>query len=247
MKYRVLQLIILAGLLLIAGTVLAEDVSFTQLDQGQGWVSYSIIKQAEASPIAVAVKADLSGLSCPESIETAMSTVASIHCEGGKLAILLGTEDLLGEISEITGSENCLCVVTFTFGQGSWSVANAEVELVEFGAGGGFTVVQQGRQEPERVLANLPRSLSLNPNPGNPTIGISYTGKADNPVSIKIYDVGGRLVRNYRDLKTSVDGRLSLEWDGKSDRNAEMSTGVYFIRVDDGKADILSSKAILLK
>jgi hypothetical protein len=68
------------------------------------------------------------------------------------------------------------------------------------------------------------------PNPFNPTTTISYGLKETGRVSLRIYDVAGRLV------KTLVDGvRLAgdheVTWDGRSDRGSEVATGVYFVQL----------------
>jgi len=80
-------------------------------------------------------------------------------------------------------------------------------------------------------LSELPASLSLKvyPNPFNSTITISsYVPRsAGGDIELKIYDVGGRLVKR---LFTWDDGwgHKKISWDGRSSDNKQLSSGIYF-------------------
>ena len=70
------------------------------------------------------------------------------------------------------------------------------------------------------------------PNPFNPETWIPYTLADDAAVSVRIYDVEGKLVRNL-DLGYQRSGRyLSREkavyWDGRDQLGESVSSGVYF-------------------
>ncbi|UCF79443.1 MAG: T9SS type A sorting domain-containing protein [Candidatus Eiseniibacteriota bacterium] len=83
------------------------------------------------------------------------------------------------------------------------------------------------------------------PNPFNPLTQISYSLKTAGHVTIRIYDVGGALVR------TLVDGRMpegvhEAVWDGRSDNGAVVSSGVYVVKMETGKYRA-TRKAVLLK
>ncbi len=71
------------------------------------------------------------------------------------------------------------------------------------------------------------------PNPATATSTIRYRLSAAGPVSLRIYDVGGRLVR------TLVDGRQPaaehrLQWNGRDDAGRLVPSGVYFYRLEAG-------------
>jgi hypothetical protein len=69
------------------------------------------------------------------------------------------------------------------------------------------------------------------PNPFNPTTVISYDVPAGGGrVSIRIYDVGGRLIRTLVDA-TETAGRKSVAWHGLDDRGSGVATGVYFYQM----------------
>lgn len=83
------------------------------------------------------------------------------------------------------------------------------------------------------------------PNPFNPSTNVAfYLAKAAN-VSLKIYNHRGQLVRSIHEgYKEAGDYRLN--WDGKDDKGAALSTGVYFFRLEAGKK-VFTQKAVLMK
>jgi hypothetical protein len=69
------------------------------------------------------------------------------------------------------------------------------------------------------------------PNPFNPRTLIRYdVPEGGGNVTIRIYDVGGRLVRTLVDALQSP-GEKWVAWHGRDDRGAGVSTGVYFYRM----------------
>jgi hypothetical protein len=64
-------------------------------------------------------------------------------------------------------------------------------------------------------------------------------------VSIKIFDITGRVVRDFSRL--TVNGaRSTIVWDGKDGSGRRLPSGVYFVRLDTGEFT-KTEKAILLK
>jgi hypothetical protein len=75
--------------------------------------------------------------------------------------------------------------------------------------------------------------LHLNrPNPFNPTTTISFDLAQSGHVSLKIYDVAGRLVRSLIDEKMTADRNILRVWDGMDNSGQRTSSGVYFYRLD---------------
>jgi hypothetical protein len=81
------------------------------------------------------------------------------------------------------------------------------------------------------------------PNPFNPLTRIEYTVAAKSPVSIRIYDVAGRLVR---DLLCAVQepGRYAVTWDGVNGANRTVQSGLYFCRMRSG--DFAETRKLIL-
>ena len=78
-------------------------------------------------------------------------------------------------------------------------------------------------------------SLDQNrPNPFNPATEISYRIAGQQQVTLKIYDVAGRLVRTLVD-EPQAAGVYSITWNGIDNAGATVSTGVYFYRLKAGK------------
>jgi flagellar hook assembly protein FlgD len=64
-------------------------------------------------------------------------------------------------------------------------------------------------------------------------------------VSLKIYNVRGQLVKTLFQ-GTRTPGWYTFVWDGRDNRGAPVSTGVYFSRFDDSQT-VLTRKMVLLK
>jgi hypothetical protein len=69
------------------------------------------------------------------------------------------------------------------------------------------------------------------PNPFNPTTTIRYdVPVGGGAVTLRVYDVHGRLVRTLVDERQSP-GQKTVVWQGKDDRGKGIATGVYFYRM----------------
>jgi hypothetical protein len=96
------------------------------------------------------------------------------------------------------------------------------------------------------ALATLQFVLRQNsPNPFGRETTIRWVVPQDGPVSLRVFDVGGRLVR------TLVNGSMSagpgaVVWDGRDGEGRRLSTGVYFYRLDAAQGSV-ARKSLLLK
>lgn len=89
------------------------------------------------------------------------------------------------------------------------------------------------------------------PNPFSSLTAISYSipGSADgsqrSAVSLKIYDISGRLVCTLvNELQEA--GRYEVSWDGRDDSGKLVPSGVYFCKLKAGKFTAIK-KLILLR
>jgi flagellar hook assembly protein FlgD len=69
------------------------------------------------------------------------------------------------------------------------------------------------------------------PNPFNPVTQIAYHVPHESGISIRIYDVSGRLVRTLVDSVTDP-GRHVAVWDGSADSGGSVGSGVYFCTME---------------
>jgi hypothetical protein len=79
------------------------------------------------------------------------------------------------------------------------------------------------------------RSLVVNayPNPFSATTSIEVTSDNDGPVSVEVFDVAGRRVR---ELHVARAGTRTITFDGRDARGNFLASGVYFFRVTAGDA-----------
>lgn len=79
------------------------------------------------------------------------------------------------------------------------------------------------------------------PNPFNPTTMISFSIPQQSAVTLKVYDMTGKLIANLISNETRTEGTYSYEFDG-----SRLASGIYFYKLDAGKySDI--KKMILVK
>ena len=87
------------------------------------------------------------------------------------------------------------------------------------------------------------------PNPFNPTTTIAYSLAGRSHVTIRVYDIAGRVVRTLVDGEAEP-GEHAVIWDGATDAGQRAASGVYFVRMegadDDGRFNRIR-KAVMLK
>jgi hypothetical protein len=83
---------------------------------------------------------------------------------------------------------------------------------------------------PECAFAN---HLAQNyPNPFNPVTTIRYSIRQKGHVSLKVYNVAGRLVRTLvNETQNPRAEGFAVAWDGVNDSGERVSSGVYFYRL----------------
>jgi hypothetical protein len=114
-----------------------------------------------------------------------------------------------------------------------------------------ITPVQQvGVEEPASVpLVAVPAFYPVHPNPFNPLAKLAFdvpgVVNGARPVTLDIYDVGGRLVRRLVNGPVAT-GKHEVVWDGRSKDGGNSPSGIYFakITIDDFTA---TQKMTLLK
>jgi hypothetical protein len=94
----------------------------------------------------------------------------------------------------------------------------------------------------------LPRKTVLHypaPNPFNPVTTIRFDLVDRAYVSLRIYDVKGRLIRTLADHEMpGAEHRAT--WDGTDNRGSQVASGIYFVRLETGRV-AQTRKVVLLK
>jgi hypothetical protein len=101
-------------------------------------------------------------------------------------------------------------------------------------------VAEQGVPE-RRVVLEQNR-----PNPFNPTTDIRFLLPEPSPVSLRIYDEAGRLVRPLLDEKMLPAGDHGLSWNGLDAGGQRLRSGIYFYELRVNGRDH-TRKMVLLK
>ena len=84
------------------------------------------------------------------------------------------------------------------------------------------------------------------PNPFNPETTISFDLDSQTIVSLKIYDVGGQLVKELVRGESYPAGRYERLWDGRDNNGVAVASGLYLYRIDTEKFTAMK-KMVLLK
>lgn len=96
--------------------------------------------------------------------------------------------------------------------------------------------------------SDVPEHFALHdavPNPFNPQTTLSFSLPVTSHVTLAIYDVSGRLVTTLVDESRGA-GRYEITWDGRDAAQRQVSSGVYFYRIDaDGFVE--TKRMVLLK
>ena len=106
-----------------------------------------------------------------------------------------------------------------------------------------FTIGTQSFHGVEEERYAIPKELALNaiyPNPFNSEAVIKYSVPGNKDLSLKVYDISGRLVKT---LATGMHaaGNYTVSWNAM-----DMTTGVYFVRMHSGQHSSVK-KVILVK
>jgi hypothetical protein len=75
-------------------------------------------------------------------------------------------------------------------------------------------------------------ALANSPNPFYPSTRIGFTLSAAGPVTLRVYDVAGRMVSELLQDQWQGAGRHELQWDGRDRRGAAAASGIYFLRLE---------------
>tara|TARA_B100001964_G_scaffold150860_1_gene166031 strand:- start:210 stop:1019 length:810 start_codon:yes stop_codon:yes gene_type:complete len=124
---------------------------------------------------------------------------------------------------------------------------SAELSDMQYGnvmelSTGSATVLNEGA-----IVTSLELSQNY-PNPFNPSTTISYNVETSGMVSLKIYDIMGRLVKTLINDYKSSGNQLgyNVVWDGKDNKGQQVSTGVYIYSLQTPGGN-MTKKMVLMK
>jgi hypothetical protein len=99
--------------------------------------------------------------------------------------------------------------------------------------------------EETKISADINSPIFLNsPNPFKHFTTIKYSVRQSGDVSIKIFDIAGKLVRNLVNVNKKP-GVYSINWNGTDDLNKKLPAGVYFYRLKTS-SEISETKQLII-
>ncbi len=81
---------------------------------------------------------------------------------------------------------------------------------------------------------STPRLQSPSPNPANPGTTLRFDLPHAARTSLRLYDLGGRLVRVLVADEVLAAGSHARRWDGRTDAGGDAGSGVYLVRLKAG-------------
>jgi len=108
-----------------------------------------------------------------------------------------------------------------------------------------FSIVNLTSEVRVEVVPVAYRAYQNYPNPFNPSCTIRYDIPRAGRLSLQVFDVDGSLVRTLVDAWREP-GVYSEVWNGRDEAGTELPSGVYFYRLEAGKA-VAMKKMVLLK
>jgi hypothetical protein len=113
-------------------------------------------------------------------------------------------------------------------------------------------VVDGGSERMSRPMeASLAGALEFDveqnyPNPFNPSTTIRFSLPEDGAISVRIYDTAGGLVKTLF-AGTKTTGVHTLHWNGDNARGEEVSSGVYYCRIETANGQTKTTKLVILR
>ncbi|MFQ6039720.1 MAG: FlgD immunoglobulin-like domain containing protein, partial [Candidatus Poribacteria bacterium] len=161
---------------------------------------------------------------------------------GGEATVRLWDIDEQQEVAILHGHKDDVYSVAFSR-NGRWLASGSQdgtVLLWRVNLPSPYQPVGAKGKQPI-ILGGLKRTMLLQnfPNPFNPETWIPYHLTEETPVTIRIYDARGRLVRRLELGQKTAGAYLTKEtaayWDGRNELGESMASGLYFYRLNAGE------------
>jgi len=102
-----------------------------------------------------------------------------------------------------------------------------------------------GLEEPQ--IASAMYSLhQASPNPFNPRTCITFELPRREAVTLRVFDLTGRMVKTLIDIEIFAQGRQEVIWLGRDDGGRQCASGTYFYRLEVGNY-VQTKKMVLIK
>jgi len=218
-------------------TSAVEGVATVRIDAGENWGGTQFVLNPRGAPVRIrGVSLDAASARAGTRLESAIDALGIAH------VMLYET----GPIPLPAHSYRILVLLERTpSGAGSGTVRIQALRAgTSEGAEAAISTFNPSVQVDPAVVA-APALLGARPNPSAGQIEIGFVLPADARVSLRVYDVAGRLVRSLLDGPMPA-GVHRTRWDGADDRGRGARSGVYFTKLKVGST-IRSERIMLLR
>ncbi|MFH1845024.1 MAG: FlgD immunoglobulin-like domain containing protein [bacterium] len=99
---------------------------------------------------------------------------------------------------------------------------------------------------PVTPVATTAMLRGIQPNPFNPWVTIRYQLFTPARVSLRIYDLAGRTVRDLVDGSLVQTGEYTATWDGRDQHGRDLASGTYLCRLETGTV-VMTRKMLLTR
>ncbi len=176
---------------------------------------------------------------------------------------LYGSADIYGvRVNPLTGQIDSFVVSNQMWNQGGQAIAHGPGNQV-FVTYSGWIDVYQSKSyytyriwgkfapapgvEETKISADIKSPTIMNsPNPFKNSTLIRYSVRKSGDISLKIFDITGKLVRNLINDKKEP-GIHSITWDGSDDLNKKLPAGVYFYQLKTSSSNSETKELIILR
>jgi len=171
---------------------------------------------------------------CPAEMEGAYRLIRGlnfrnylIHYYGPSILSVHSTMTVPGVAHDSNAMFTSSCGVYALFGFGSCSTTVS---------------VQDAPRTPGDALQHAQLTCAPNPVRNQATIAFAVPN-GQGPATVSVFDVRGRLVRGFTTELSS--GKGSLVWDGRSNSGRDLSSGVYFVKLDHPGGTVKTAVVLL--
>jgi hypothetical protein len=157
----------------------------------------------------------------------------------------------------IEGKESSLKIFHWNEGSNQWEQIGGTVDTIQnqvsttitaLGVYGAFTTELVTGVKDEEHGSVIPEKFELKqnyPNPFNPVCNIEYALPKGCKVTLAVYNILGQKVRVLVDEYQNA-GYKSTKWDGRDNLGREVTSGIYFYRIEAGEF-VQAKKMVLIE
>ena len=88
------------------------------------------------------------------------------------------------------------------------------------------------------------RLVTTAPNPFHASTDIRFELGTASPLTVRVYDIAGRLVRSLTAGPMPAGVNL-ISWDGRDDRGRRPAPGVYLCRIEAGRSETVARLVLI--